>query len=323
MWCDFDTGLDFVSRINVTAPDTQPLPLVNIPPMDDKGCFLTPPKELRVASTGADPKDDDPRQQYRRPPLTTATSYEWLRVGAQRYLEPQPGVRIIPSGLVSFYDPHFTSLVPARAGLPMSKHRVWQNISRSDATAVADQVETVLRRADLWSGGGVAWDSIARAVVEYWGDRLLQLNHTLSNPALNASTMVRNAQLFGYTILNPYLDTTGLPRANGSDPAAWLPQALRRCTGAHTDFFADATLTREERLLKASIETVQARLCGFAGRLFAEALDTPPAAGPSSTWAQDLKAVMDWLDWAVWTRCQPACDVDVCFLSFFLTSALY
>jgi hypothetical protein len=195
--------------------------------------------------------------------------------------------------------------------VPMYSHRVWNNISEADAGAVVDQVEQVLRRPGLWAQDDISWSSIADQVVENWGDRIAQINYTLNNPMLNASTTVRHVQLLAYTLLNPYLDTTALPHTNTSNPALWLPQTMGRCVRSQTLFAKDDQLTSTERLLKSSIEAVLGRLCHYAGDILAASFETTSKDQLSVRWAQDTMTLMEWLDWPTWVRCRPECDLDV------------
>jgi hypothetical protein len=328
MWCDFNSGLDLIGKVNVTPPDTLNQPFGRLPPIEE--CtphpvdysvlphispFLDghreppPPDNLNGPSS---PPDSPYRPfPFERPPLTFASGFEWLRTAVRRFHDPQPNVRLVSSGMVSFYSPDLISLFPARVGRQMRSHRFWHNISDPDANMVANRMENVLRRDDLWTKDSIAWQSIASRVIENWGDRITQINFTLSNPKLNTSSVVRDVQLLVYTLLNPHLDTSTLPHLNGSNSGLWLPPTLQRCIVSYTSFIRTNSLTEEERLLKASIETVMGRLCNYAGSVFAQSLEAKPMVELISAWTEHTSALMDWLDWAAWVRCEPACGVDV------------
>jgi hypothetical protein len=313
MWCDFTLGLDHVSTLNITTPGTTKQELGWLP--IDPHCRGTPDRLLAEHENPSFYQDIRSSLADIRPfnvsPLALAGRFEWLRAAVRRHFVPQPNVRLISSGMVTFYDPALSSLGPAREEVPMYSHRVWNNISEADAGAVVDQVEEVLRRPDLWAQDDISWSSIADQVVENWGDRIVQINYTLHNPMLNASTTVRHVQLLAYTLLNPYLDTTALPHTNTSNPALWLPQAISRCVGSQTLFVKDDQLTSTERLLKSSIETVLGRLCHYAGDVLAASFETKPEDQLVATWTEATMGLMDWLDWPTWVRCQPECDLDV------------
>jgi hypothetical protein len=316
-YCDFERGIDLVSKINITVPNTPPWEL---PPLEPT-CNNTSLRSLVAYQRAAQPNlmglDKPPQRlpEIEPAPLASADWFEWLRAAVHRHHHPQPNVRLISSGMVTFYDPALTSLVPVWSGKPMAFHRVWNNISRADANTFVDQVEDILRRPDLWTKhDDIAWSSIADQVVEAWSDRLAQINYTLHNPARNTSSAFRHVQLLAYTLLNPYIDTTSLPHINGSDPALWLPPALGRCIGAYTPFIEDGLLTSTERLLKSSIETVLSRLCHYAGDILAASFENTAKDDLITSWKEATVALMAWLDWATWVRCQPECGPEVSWL---------
>jgi hypothetical protein len=319
MWCNFHDGLTHVSRLNITPPDTpqvyHPSP-APIPPRQElfdstESKQRLPGLALEEPNPTTPPPTTRPPWRYPRAPLTLTSNFEWARTAVRRALDPQPYVRLLPAGLLTYYDPAYTSLAPSRKGQIMHSHRIWANISSADAESAAARLEVIVSRPGVWDARGVRWDMIARRVVEGWGDRLAQLNATLHRVDLNATRRTQEARLLAYTALNPFIDTTGLPYANQSEPEVWLPPARQRCTAVYTSLIPSAGLSPEEILLKASIETVASRLCGLIGNVLAQTLDNEGSTELISRIASQLEELMDWLDWAVWTRCSEDCGIDV------------
>lgn len=317
MWCEFDVGLNLVSRLNITPPDTVRIDrprlrrreeilrvAIEDPPLSYRETHIDPPAPPRMPPG------------WRRAPLTRSSWFEWLRVASHRAFSPQPNVRLITSGLVTFYDPSFTSLLTARQKQTMHEHRVW-NISTEDAARAADQVEAVLQREGLWTSDGVQWDAITRRMVENWGDRIAQMNATLQANLANPVQAIDHICLLSYSLLNPYLDTTFLPFANSSDPELWLPLTVDRCISAYTVFIPIRSLTPEERLLKASIDTVASRLCHYAGGVLASALGAESTQALVEEIANTTSQLIDWLDWPMWTRCDENCGWNVSSLFYY------
>lgn len=315
MWCDFEVGLTLRSRLNVTTPDTIRIKNPQDPcetPKEEDGA-------TRARLLGLSVDDSEPRRnhsqapcippQWNRPPLAATSGYEWLRTTSYRFLDSQPHIQPITSGLVTFYDPSLTSLVQARESWSWRKHRVW-NVSAADAEKALNQLEDILERDDLWLGDRSWWDGIALRIIETWGDRLAQMNDTLHSEHLNVTQAVERVRLLSFTLLNPYLDTTHLPFVEGSDPSLWLPPTLERCTTAYTGAIPTAALTPEERLLKASIETVVGRLCRFAGDMLARSLGKADDAFIDQM-AVIADELLEWLNWAMWTRCTEDCGLNV------------
>ncbi|EPQ57305.1 hypothetical protein GLOTRDRAFT_137659 [Gloeophyllum trabeum ATCC 11539] len=336
MWCDFSVGLELISHLNITAPETPPLKDAPFPfppprhPTDDmqlNELELTtsvmvknevvamdelptrPPR--RGPGSGRRP----PWDRWERSPYVASSGFEWLRIATRRYQRPQPHVRLITSGLVTFYDPQFTSLIPTRTGSSMVQHRVWANVSEEDVNKAVDQLEEVLRRDDLWTRRGIDWNLKAWDVMENWGDRLAQMREVLRDDEnRNDSAKVEEVRLLAYTLLDPYLDTGNMPRYfNESDPDCWLPPTMSRCTSGQTITIPLHLLTSQERLLKASIETVLHNLCQMAGQILVSSMQAGSIEKNkelAAAWGQEVSELMDWLDWPMWVRCDEVCGWD-------------
>lgn len=95
--------------------------------------------------------------------------------------------------------------------------------------------------------------------------------------------------------------------------------ALRRCMYSATGFLHDPRIpkTPQELLLQASVETVMQRLCTDYGDIFVESIDAPPDATLEDVkmliakWEARVVALMAWLDWTEWLRCEEVCSRDV------------
>ncbi|TFK54142.1 hypothetical protein OE88DRAFT_1654651 [Heliocybe sulcata] len=331
MWCNFTSGLELISHLNVTAPDTPPLQEFPFPfpprrPPTDLSEGLYDHLSATGVTTDLNASEDPPYEEApsrpRRPPWERTRSpyimtsgYEWLRIATRRYEAPQPHVHLLTSGLLTFYDPQFTSLVSIRDGSPMSRHRVWANVSEEDAVKAVDTLEEIVRRGDdLWTRRGINWNLIARDVAENWGDRLAQMRAALednSSEDRNATAQVQQVRLLAFTLLNPYLDTRNIPLFfNQSDPDEWLPPTMLRCTTTSTAAIPTARLTAQEQLLKASIETVLHNLCQMAGHILVSSIEAGNKTKEeelADSWREEVTSMMEWLDWAMWVRCERQC----------------
>ncbi|KZT26673.1 hypothetical protein NEOLEDRAFT_1168568 [Neolentinus lepideus HHB14362 ss-1] len=331
MWCDFSTGLELISHLNITPPETPPLQKFPFPfpprrrptgHLDDLNITEANPdlKELKYTSSGEPPSRPPrgPRWDRARSPYIISSGFEWLRIATHRYELPQPHVRLLTSGLLTLYDPQFTSLLPTREAQPMSRHRVWANISEEDAGRAVDTLEEILRRgSDLWDRRGIDWNSIARDVMEKWGDRIAQMHAAFDNEGptgKNATAQMEEVRLLAYTLLNPYLDTRDLPPYfNQSDPEMWLPPTMFRCTTAPTATIPMSRLTQQEQLLKAAIETVLHNLCQMVGRILVSSIEAGSKEKNeelAESWRKEVKDMMEWLDWSMWVRCDEQCGWD-------------
>ncbi|KZP03671.1 hypothetical protein FIBSPDRAFT_941396 [Athelia psychrophila] len=234
--------------------------------------------------------------------------------------------------------------------ITMRMHRVWTDISDGDAASVAAELDDVLSRDDSGSGSGMDWGAAARGVVEHWASRLMQLrrglNEAITAPDANATQVTLDVRLLTYMPLSPYMAPGSAPNASGSalffgkgtgtTPCAEGPlefeleSAFDRCTYSATGFASSRTFTPQETLLQSSISAVLERVCFDVGAIFSESYDASSSASlhPSLSdeddsksraitldtliegWEARMNALVAWLDWTEWLRCDKACDWD-------------
>ncbi|KAI0917529.1 hypothetical protein AcV7_004860 [Taiwanofungus camphoratus] len=124
------------------------------------------------------------------------------------------------------------------------------------------------------------------------------------------------------------LPSSSAPSANPPDPCpSPRPRpppiakntAVQRCIYSATEFLKHNPRihkTPQEELLQSSIETVMERLCIDYGTMFAESMDTDPKATKDAlktmleNWHARVIALVEWLDWTEWLRCDEVCSRD-------------
>lgn len=286
------------------------------------------------------------RRFPRRPetsPLSRSGYLEWLRSATRHSMAPQSHIQLSYSGMVTYYDPRLSSLMTTRSG-PMRSHRIWTNVSTEDVRTVLDDVDEVLiREKSGFSGSGMDWGSTARDIIDYWGDRIPQMQSLLVNATsttINMTEALSDIRLLSYSPLNPYMDSGSLFNASGwelffgsssydAHLIVYAPElnftgtAFDRCVYQATGFlsypYKQVRMTPQERLLKTSVETVLQRLCETFGIIFAESsdlddqdvLDLQLAQRRVGQWNSQVDDLKAWLDWAVWLRCEQVCSEDV------------
>ncbi|GBE89557.1 predicted protein [Sparassis crispa] len=197
-------------------------------------------------------------------------------------------------------------------------------------------------------GTGMDWAALARDIVEEWADRIDQLHEFLGNTTAemdgghwqtsNTTQALATVRRLAYSPLNPYMDTGSAPNVSAwtlffemklSPSSLLFPHrplpyrvnttALQRCTYSSTGFLhynPHLRMTSQEELLLISIETIQERLCTDFGTLFVESmgaddkLELEEAQVFLQNWETRIAALMDWLDWTEWMRCEEVCPRD-------------
>ena len=196
MLCNFSDAMEVVTILNVLPKDQSTLPghSPGVPfPMP-------PPSQPPSGWRGSLPNG------YR---VFTEANF------AGTWHDRAPGetrVHLEYTGLVTFYDTSLTSLVEARHGKDSLRFRL-EGISVQDSESVRAELRTVLTR-ERGRGSGIDWGSIARVVVERYGDRLEYLRFLLSS---NTTTHVDESERIGaaraqlLTMLTPYITTADVP----------------------------------------------------------------------------------------------------------------
>ncbi|KZP03672.1 hypothetical protein FIBSPDRAFT_879247 [Athelia psychrophila] len=114
-----------------------------------------------------------------------------------------------------------------------------------------------------------------------------------------------------------------------------LESAFDRCTYSATGFASSRAFTPQETLLQSSIAAVLERVCFDIGVIFSESYNGSSSASQASEslqpslsdendsksrvmsfvtliegWAARTNALVAWLDWTEWLRCDEACGLD-------------
>ena len=307
MICDVLDGLEVVTLLNllprnVTEPDNQPPPPDGpLPPL-----YQPPHVELPAGWRGS-------LQSF------ATTCFEAYVTGGWHDFAPgETRVQLDYSRLVTFYDPTLSSLVEARQGKDRSHHRL-EGISAADAARVRAELRSVLtRKQGSGNGSSVDWRSIARVVVERYANRLEHLRFLLSPNATftDAAEQAFAARTRLLVMLGPYITTVDVPPASGSANASWLAPVVHRCSTTQTSHIPLGMLTPQEVRIHAAVESTLREICRRLALVWVEFFDVEgadevKAAEVIGVGHRHIDELMNWLDWSLWVRCEPACRLGV------------
>ncbi|KAH9926916.1 uncharacterized protein B0H18DRAFT_303381 [Fomitopsis serialis] len=235
-------------------------------------------------------------------------------------------VQVDPSTLISFFDPALTSLTAARHGLSRTQYRV-ARISQDDLDGVRTDIADMVAR-DSGEKSGVDWRTLAQVIQERFADRLLYVRYLLYHARLvaaNTSAAAQaHSQLQSITAavrkqlvisLSPYM-----PREGIGEPA-WFEATARGCATSFTAQTPSTRFTKQERLLRYAVDEVLHEICrvyteawrdafGFEMARTDEAVDAIISHPVLEKWRAAFDALIEWLDWPIWMKCDPACAVD-------------
>ncbi|KAH7330653.1 hypothetical protein B0J17DRAFT_678991 [Rhizoctonia solani] len=262
------------------------------------------------------------------------TTFEAIRAGMwHNHFPGESRIILDYSAIVSAYDETYTSLVHGRQGIPRSKHRL-NSISAVDMARLKAEMEVVLKTERPPAAAN--WRSVLQDIVDRYAGRLEDLRYLLRRSDLKPAEIVAGARQKILVMLTPYV---GLPQSKPGNAQANTQRQQPLYTGSHdasqespdddwliriydacaqhltVEFARQRRLTVQEEKLANSIDGIQGAICSSLTYLWAEAFDSgdkPLLARHMVTkWKAEAEELMDWLDWHVWTKCDPPCSPEL------------
>ena len=220
-------------------------------------------------------------------------------------------VKIDYSRVISFFDPALSSLTEARIGKSREEYRL-DSISEVDSDRVREQLNEMFTRTG--QGSGIDWGSITQIVVDRYGERLELLQHILKNPESKRNVSEQVAEARSQTMLMPYMLVSAIPlNPIGPVDPSWI---VNHCASTHTAWGPETLLTPKENIIKAAVEEVLSRICGVLGSIWLDAFDSEKSSVREFERFLEkgrlyITQLMDWFDWPMWLKCEPAGGVEV------------
>ena len=302
MVCDFEVGMKLVSESHL-IPHTGPIDLFYQDP--PPGPHPNPPTPDRPPGWRGSLLSDD------------SMSFGVLSSGMWHNRSPgETRVKIDYSRVVSFFDPALSSLAEARIGKSREEYRL-DAISETDSDSVREQLGEMFTRTG--QGSGIDWGSITQVIVDRYGERLELLQHILKNleSKRNVSEQVAEVRSQTLIMLMPYMLVSAVPlNPVGPVDPSWINPVANHWASTHTAWGPETSLTPQENIIKAAVEEVLSRICGVLGSIWLDAFDSEKSDVRDlerflKKWRSDISQLMDWLDWSIWLKCEPACGIEV------------
>ena len=217
-------------------------------------------------------------------------------------------VHVEPAHMLTFFDPAFASLVPSRRALSRDHYRL-QNISSVDVARAREDIAEMFAR-DAGERSGVDWTSLAQTVQDRFAERLPYLRYLLHAPVQNVTAHAAAVRQQFITSLIPYM-----PRKSVGEPA-WFAETANGCRASFTGHLPVSRFTKQEHVLHNAVDEVLHEVCRVLTSAWSEAFDVEEkgvavASTLLAKWKNEVDALVEWLDWPVWMRCEPGCAVNV------------
>ncbi|KAJ7595085.1 hypothetical protein C8J56DRAFT_1013055 [Mycena floridula] len=275
-----------------------------------------------------------PRFSPERPNLHRDNSHgpEELFAGFRHNHVPDSRIRLDYSSLISFYDTDLVpSLVNSRFGVTRLEHRLL-GISDRDVEAVMDRLEFILSDEPRVNSG-IDWETLLNVVQHRFAERLEILQYLLNTTSPEGYiSRAKQSQYQLHVMLQPYILRASIPEASVS--TGWAEPIFRLCSTSHTAFITSSqriqdSLTSGERLLLRAVDETNREICRTIVNLWVEGVQlgldssvelpgspkAPEIDEVVPRWRDEINRLTKWLDFAIFVKCQPACDSEsVCYL---------
>jgi hypothetical protein len=216
--------------------------------------------------------------------------------------------------MTTFYNVSIRGLTPPGALNAKRSHSLL-NITHSQAEAIKKQIEDNLSNKDLYCSG-TDWQEVSNGIARRYLTRLLELRTLLNTPYLHIPPfkLYRKLRALSHALIMPFYET-------GSS----AEDAEIRCVEEYTGRLNVTRLSISEKLLVDSVEGVLSRICKFSFGMYTEIVEHPPLTltqdGEDESgdeydnhhhhlfkWKEDVEALMLWLDWSGWYKCERTCS---------------
>ncbi|KAG9104805.1 hypothetical protein FRC06_009275 [Ceratobasidium sp. 370] len=220
-------------------------------------------------------------------------------------------VKLDAARLVSIYDPALHSGTVARRGLEKILHR-GQGLGAADIQTWQSWI-TRAASPDAPKASGVDWQALSTVIMDRYGARLEYLRFLLDpNRVFRNTTAVEavRAQLMLMLLTDLTAETIPDDRCNSHE---WARPIATHCSSFLLSRLPLSEFTREERTLFSAISGTQAEICRVLTLIWSEAYDVPLSTDKTALlkeWRERVDTLMKWLDWSLWNRCIPECDLE-------------
>ncbi|KAG8694407.1 hypothetical protein FRC08_008514 [Ceratobasidium sp. 394] len=283
--CDFTSNLQLVSSLHV-------LPRQNPPP--------------------GFPQEPRPPHWKGALPTSESGEFEVFQAGAWHGRAPgEVRVKLDAARLVSIYDPALLSGAVARRGLEKILHRA-QGLSVADVQTWQTWIARVAS-PNAPETSGVDWQALSTVIMDRYGARLEYLRSLLEpNRVFRNTTAIEAVRAHLMLMLLTDLTPETIPD-DKRNSCEWVRPVAAHCSSFLLSHLPFSKFTREERTLFGAVSGTQAEICRVLALMWSKAYDVPPGTDEKALlkeWRERVGTLMKWLDWPLWNRCIPECDLE-------------
>ncbi|QRV81965.1 hypothetical protein RhiJN_09980 [Ceratobasidium sp. AG-Ba] len=350
MHCDFSENLELVSSLHVLptegggpggpgGPRRDPFDSKKSQPFVLPSGTPSAPPEVPPGTPHRPPRfPSEPRPPNWKGALPSGEqrNFEVFQAGSWHNRAPgEVRVRLDAARLVTLYDPALKTGIEIREGKEKVLHR-GKGMSYGDVATWRGWVIDTLRN-DKPATSGVDWPALTTVIMDRYGSRLEYLLYLLDSDRIlqNSTAVIQDVRSQLMLMLVTDITTGNIPplitptasafparssqiRRRETQNYTWVEPIAAHCASFLVSHLPKDTMTREERTLYAAVSGTQAEICRVLSLLWAEAYDPSPlipAEVMARDWRQRVDGLMNWLDWPMWNRCNPECDLDsMCFI---------
>ncbi|KAF8755672.1 hypothetical protein RHS01_05241 [Rhizoctonia solani] len=305
MYCDFHQGIEVVSSLHILPTEGGHVPGE---PRDETNLFnrslTSPSTRFRLRSL------EESRPPHWRGALSSLTERVSEIFQAAAWHGRAPGevrVRLDVARLVTLYDPALRTGTQLRRGLEKVQHR-GKGLSQEDIDTFRGWVANSVR-PDAPVTSGVDWLALTTVIMDRYGSRLEYLRLLLNSDSIspNATAIVEGARAQLMIMLMPDLTPDTIPNDTAladSGPKHATPELQWTKVGLMNGSSPSWNIA-----LHTWFPISHTRLLPAKNGHYTKPADLV------DRWRTQVDKLMQWLDWPMWNKCTPECDLDsICFI---------
>jgi hypothetical protein len=204
--------------------------------------------------------------------------------------------------MTTFYNLSLPGQAPPGIVNAKRTHRL-TNITHAQAKEVKQEIEYNLLHKELYCSG-TDWQRLADGIARRYLTRLMELWELLHSDHYPHKKLHKRLRGLSHALVMPFFEVK-----------SGLEEAETRCVKEYTGKLDLARIQPSEKLLVKAVEGVLKRICKVTFGIYNDSATTPaPTYMDLGKWGEEVEALIRWIDWAGWHRCEKTCAWNVCFL---------
>ena len=204
--------------------------------------------------------------------------------------------------MTTFYSLSLPGQAPPGIANAKRTHRL-TGITRTQAKEVRQEIEYNLLNKDLYCSG-TDWHEVADGIARRYLTRLIEIHSLLHSENYFNKKLHQRLRRLSHAMVMPFFEIK-----------SGLEEAETRCVEEYTGKLDLTHIQSSEKVLIKAVEGVLRGVCRVAFGIYrVTTVSTTLPLKIIEKWTKKVDALIKWIDWSGWHRCEQPCAWDVGFL---------